>query len=87
MAATPGATRAKHPGKVFWFFFSKKNILPSPSVVSKHKTPFDPRFRTSTATTPPNRLETARPSHQAQTAPARKPLRAATNPPGALNTF
>jgi hypothetical protein len=22
--------RAKHPGKVFWFFFSKKNMLPSP---------------------------------------------------------
>jgi hypothetical protein len=21
--------RAKHPGEVFWFFFSKKNIFPS----------------------------------------------------------
>jgi hypothetical protein len=25
----PVQPRAKHPGEVFWFFFSKKNILPS----------------------------------------------------------
>jgi hypothetical protein len=27
-AGVLGASRAKHPGKVFWFFFSKKHRFP-----------------------------------------------------------